>query len=521
MPSLRLLLVAALFAGPLALSGSAGAQVEAPDPAMPARPEPAAPGASGKAGKAAAAKAKAAKAKAKAAKGKGNGNGKAPLPADEPPAPGASGGEAPVDPYAAPVAPIDAPVVTVPPRLGIGDVAAMQGLFAVQRLDGWLLYDRQGESAVALQLTAPAYRPEHAWYYLLPSSGEPVLISHQADAAAFEKLAGRKVAYASAKQMQQALRAALKGKKSVAMELVASAKPGGKPEVEAGSREVLRALRISAVSSEHLVQYTTAVWGEAGHTAHHIAAHHLVELRKDALAFLVKQVRAGTPVTEYDVQQRLVRGMAMRGVVGPAPQVAAGANTADAAYLPAAEQSAAIREGDVVLISLAVRLDRPDGIFAAQTWMAFVGAAAPERVTRLFGAVTQARDQAIALVADRFRKRRPLRGNEVDQLVRGQLAKAGIGTGGGAASGSGGAGEGATAAAATGHSIDTTLDGHGADLDSKDTRSLVAGTGVTVAPGVYVAGELGVRSEVTLFLAPGGPEVTTPPQPEIQALLAP
>jgi Xaa-Pro aminopeptidase len=258
------------------------------------------------------------------------------------------------------------------------------------------------------------------------------------------------------------------------------------------------------------------VWGEAGHTSHHIAVHHLVELRKDALAYIARQVKAGAAVTEYEVQQRLVRGMAMRGVVGPVPQVATGVNTADPAYLPAAEGSAAIRQGDVVLIGLAVRLDKADAIFAAQTWMAYVGAQAPERASKLFDTVSLARDQAIALVGDRFRKRRPLRGNEVDQLVRGAIGKARLGAAADAA-----AATAITPSAATGHSIDTTLDGHGADLDVRDTRSLVAGTGVTIAPGGYLAGELGMRSEVTVFLAPNGPEVTTPPRPELEALLAP
>jgi Xaa-Pro aminopeptidase len=503
--------------------GAARAQAEAPDPALPPRAAPALPAASKAAAKKKAKKPAKGKAGGREAAGDGGAAGAAEGAGPAAGATGAAGGEAPVDPYAAPAEPVNAPVVTVPPRLGIGDVAAMQGLFAVQRLDGWLLHDEKGENPVGLELTAPAYRPEHAWYYLLPSSGEPVLISHQADAAAFEKLAGRKVAYASARELQQALRAALKGKKTVAMELRASDKVGGKPEVEPGARGVLKALKVAVVSSEHLVQYTTAVWGEAGRISHHIAAHHLVELRKDALAYLAKQVRAGAKVTEYELQQRLVRGMAVRGVVGPPPQVAAGINTADPAYLPASEGSAVIGEGELVLIGLAARLDKPDAIFAAQTWMAYVGAKAPERATRLFGAVAQARDQAIAVIGERFRKRRPLRGNEVDLLVRAALGKVTLdgapADGAGAATGAGAAQ--LSISAATGHSIDTSLDGHGADLVGRDARGLVAGTGVTIAPGLYVAGELGLRSEVTVFLAPGGPEVTTPAQQELEALLAP
>jgi Xaa-Pro dipeptidase len=433
--------------------------------------------------------------------------------------------EAPVDPYEALPTPTDTPTVTIPPRLGISDLPAMQGLFAVQRLDGWLLQDRDGQNAVALQLVAPIYRPAGPWYYLLPASGEPVLICQAADAAAFEKLAGRKVLYQSDRELQQALRGALKGKKTLAMELaLASNAPAAAAGAKAAKparaakarrppkdlvRDTLRALKISVVSSDQLVQYTTAVWGQAGHTAHHVAVHHLIELRKEVLVFVARQLRAGAAVTEHDVQQRLQRGMAMRGVVGPAPRVAAGAHTAEPAYSPTQERSSAIREGDLISISLALRLDKPDGIFAAQTWVAYAGASAPERIVKLFDSVTLARDQAIALIAERYRKRRPLRGYEVDALVRATLTKAGLGP---------------QLKQRTGHSIGTALEGTGANLDEhdvKDTRSLVAGTGVTVAPGVYFEGELGVRSEVTLFLSPAGPQITTPPQLEVEALLAP
>jgi Xaa-Pro dipeptidase len=379
----------------------------------------------------------------------------------------------------------------------------------VQRLDGWLLHDKDGTNPVALRLAAPSVLPQQAWYYLLPVSGEPVLICHVTDAPAFEKLAGRKVTYQGYREMQQALRQALKGKKSVAMEVTPNPDLPVAAKTEAGAKEVLRALKITAVSSDNLVQYTTAVWGEAGHTAHHVAVHHLTSLRKDALAFIARQLRADLPVTELDVQQRLVRGMAVRGVVGPDPVVAAGAHTAEPYYLPTAAKSAAIRRGDLISISLALKLDKPDAIFAAETWVAYAGDQVPERVSKLFGSVVQAREQALALIGDRFRKRRPLRGYEVDQAARAALAKAGLGK---------------QALHRAGHSIDTSLDGSGADLDdheAKDLRSLVAGTGVTLGPGVYFAGELGVRSEVTVFLSPNGPEVTTPPQQQVEALLAP
>ena len=278
--------------------------------------------------------------------------------------------------------------------------------------------------------------------------------------------------------------------------------------IDAGTLELIRAAGVQVRSSETLVQYTKAIWGDAGRTAHYIAAHHLVELRKEALAFVAKQLRAGTPVTEYEVQQRLVRGMTMRGLVSTAPVVAAGANTADPYYVPNAAKTAAIQRGDLIVISLAAKVDKPEGIWAAQTWCAVADGLVREDYRRAFEAAHMARDQALALIADRSRKGRPVTGAEVDQAARGSLKKAGLAS---------------RVMHRTGHSIDNDLQGGGADLDDyevRDTRILMPGTGFTVGPGVYFAGQYGARAEVSVYLAPTGPEITTPAQDEIEPLLA-
>ena len=42
-----------------------------------------------------------------------------------------------------------------------------------------------------------------------------------------------------------------------------------------------------------------------------------LELRKEALAFVTKRLQSHEPVSEYDVQQQIVHGLTMRGLVGP------------------------------------------------------------------------------------------------------------------------------------------------------------------------------------------------------------
>jgi Xaa-Pro dipeptidase len=432
---------------------------------------------------------------------------------------------APTDPYADPVTSPPAPVpgpppgpptkpvvkevipTAIPARVGLTDLTAVQGLLAVQRIDGWLLFDRDGENPIASRLVAPEGHPTRAWFYLIPARGEPVALVHAAELRSFEHLPGKRLTYQGYRDLGKQLKVLLKGTRTVAVEYSAKAAVPSVSRVDAGTLELIRGAGVNVRSSDTLVQYTKAIWGDAGRTAHYVAVHHLVELRKDALAFIAKQVAAGAAITEYDVQQRLVRGMTMRGLIGTPPVVAAGYNTADPYYVPNAAKAAPIKRGTLLVISLAAKLDKPDGVWAAQTWVAVADSTVPDYAARAFETVSLARDQALALIADRSRKHRPVTGAEVDDATRAFFKKAGVAD---------------RVMHRTGHSIDNDLQGGGADLDNlevRDTRILTPGTGFTVGPGLYFSGQFGVRSEVSVYLAPSGPEVSTPAQDDIELLL--
>ena len=52
-------------------------------------------------------------------------------------------------------------------------------------------------------------------------------------------------------------------------------------------------------------------------------------------------------------------------------------------------------------------------------------------------------------------------------------------------------------------------------MESRDTRTLLPGTGFTIEPGLYLA-DFGVRLEVNVYLDPErGPLVTTPVQDDV------
>lgn len=184
------------------------------------------------------------------------------------------------------------------------------------------------------------------------------------------------------------------------------------------------------------------------------------------------------------------------------------ANAANPHYAPSAESHAPIVAGDLVLIDLWGK-ESEEAVYADQTWMAYVGERVPDRLAAIFSAVADAREAAVALARARWEAGEPVRGWELDDAARHLIRDRGYAE---------------HFLHRTGHSIDRELHGSGPNLDNletRDTRLLLAGVGFSVEPGIYLPGDVGFRSEIDVYLGPDGPEVTTPdPQRVLPALLA-
>ena len=163
--------------------------------------------------------------------------------------------------------------------------------------------------------------------------------------------------------------------------------------------------------------------------------------------------------------------------------------------------------GDLLLIDLWGKED-DHAVYADQTWMGYLGEAVPERLDEIFTAVADGRDAAIDLIRSRWDAGEPVAGYEADDAARAVIT---------------GRGYGEAFIHRTGHSIDRELHGSGPNIDNletRDTRTLIQGVAFSVEPGIYLAGDVGFRSEVNVFMGPGGPEVTSPnPQRAVYPLL--
>jgi Xaa-Pro aminopeptidase len=109
---------------------------------------------------------------------------------------------------------------------------------------------------------------------------------------------------------------------------------------------------------------------------------------------------------------------------------------------------------------------------------------------------SDARDAAVAFLRGRFDAGEDVRGFEVDDVSRDVISERGYGS---------------YFVHRTGHSMDIDLHGSGPNLDNLETRDdrlIVPGVGFSVEPGIYLADDIGVRSEINVHWGSNGPEVT-------------
>jgi Xaa-Pro aminopeptidase len=397
------------------------------------------------------------------------------------------------------------------------EVAAVQRALSAEGLDGWLLYDFHGLNPIALDVTGVGRQGGHLatrrWYYLVPAQGEPRKLVHAIESETLahlpgttERYAGRTALEAGLKRMLETLRAAGPMPR-VAMEYSPGCAIPYVSRVDAGTIELVRQSGADIVSSADLVQRFAAVWSDAEILTHKAASLKLYRIKDRAFDAIARRMRDGVATTEYDIQQLMVEWFSEEGLTADsAPIVAAQENAGNPHYLPGERQSRSIRRGELVLLDLWGKLDRPGAVYADITWVGFTDRDIPERIARAFAAVAGARNAGIALVQSRTQSDKEVRGYEVDRAASSVLRDAGYGD---------------YILHRTGHSLGESVHGAGVNMDDYEThddRRLLPGTGFTIEPGVYFK-EFGIRSEINMVVGLRDATVTGPIQSELVNLV--
>lgn len=385
---------------------------------------------------------------------------------------------------------------------------AVRRALAEQELDGWLFCDHHERDPLAYRILglAPARSVTRRWYYFIPAVGDPVGLVHRIEPGVLGGLPGKRLYYASWRDQIVGLRQMLEGQKRVAMQYSPECRLPAISLVDGGTVELVRSLGVEVVSSADLVQEFEARWTPENVACHMEAGRRIDRIRSEAFQWLRAELSQGRHVRETEVKDFILKRLTGEGLYTEhGPIVASGRNSANPHYEPQPGNDREIGLGDVVLLDVWGRLDKPEGVYYDITWMAYCGREVPEGVQRLFQIAAEARDRAIALVQARLRAGLPVRGFEVDDAARGYIEEWGFG---------------ANFTHRTGHSIGREVHGAGANADNFEThddRRLIPWTCISVEPGIYVE-EFGVRTEVDLLIEMNDAQVTGEVQREIVLL---
>ena len=375
-----------------------------------------------------------------------------------------------------------------------------------EKLDGWLLYDFRARNTVTDKLTGLGNLTRR-YFVFIPAEGEPQAISHKIEAGPWATWSAPRTEYSSWRELDGALRKTLGQSKRIAMEISANDGVPAMDLVPAGVLQMIEALGPEVVSSGDLVSRFYSAWTAEDLAAHRRASAIIAQAANAAFVRLAREISAGNTVKEGEVHAWIIADLHVRGAAAGADcHIARGPNAADPHYNPVG-LGAEIKRDDVVLIDLWSK-EHDKSVYADQTWMGYLGPRVPDRIADIFQVVTGGRDAAVQFLKEAHASKRRVTGGEVDDVTRNYISERGYGD---------------AFIHRTGHSIDQAIHGMGPNIDNvetNETRKLIEGVGFSIEPGIYLRGDVGMRSEINVYMGPDGPEVTTPdPQTEMMALL--
>ena len=385
----------------------------------------------------------------------------------------------------------------------------IQAELRATKLDGWLFFDHHRRDPIAsriLELGSNGLATRR-WFYFIPAKGEPRKLVHRIEAGMLDSLDGRKFLYSGWEELHKTLPKLLSWSKTIAMQYSPENNIPYIGLVDAGTVELIRKLKKKVVSSADLVQKFEARWTPEQLESHLDAGKIVDRVRQDAFARAAEFVRAGKPLSEYELQQWITEQFRANHLTPEATIVAVQPNNGDPHYGPNAATSRPIRAGDLLLLDMWAKLAKPGSVYYDITWMGYLGDRVPDAYAKIFRIVRQARDGAVEFIKKNVAEGRAIHGWEVDGVARKIIQKAGYGK---------------FFVHRLGHSIGQEIHGNGANMDgleTRDDRKIIARTCFSIEPGIYTP-QFGVRTEVNVYVGEREARVTGAIQEEILPLLA-
>lgn len=356
-------------------------------------------------------------------------------------------------------------------------------------LDGWLFYDFHNRDPLAYKILGLENKhTTRRWYYFIPAKGEPKKLVSAVESTKLDSLPGKKFVYLPYEEQHKLLKRILGSAKKIAMQYSPKNNIPYVSLVDAGTIELVKSFGVKIVSSANLISIFEALIDDRGYQLHKEAQRDIDEIRKLAFQKIRQSIDSGEKLTEYQLQQFIMEKFRERNLYTNAePIVGINDHPADPHFEPLPD-GYYFKEGDTVLIDLWAKKNVEGGIYYDITWVGYVGQNPPEKYVRIFEVAKNARDAAIKFIQESLNKKKKIYGWQVDDVCRNVIKKAGFGK---------------YFIHRTGHSIGEETHGNGPNIDNletKDERELMPGCLFSIEPGIYLPGEMAVRTEVNVFI---------------------
>ncbi len=397
--------------------------------------------------------------------------------------------------------------------LGPETVNLIQEALREEHIDGWLFYNFRGSNVFATRIiNLPSHIMQtRRYFYFIPVSGSPQKLVHNIEQWNLDGVPGDKTIYVSWQSLRDGVKKIVGGAKKVAMEYSPMNNIPYVSNVDAGTMELVRNAGLEVVSSANLVSRFESTWDDEQAEDNMMTAKHLRQIVDLTFGFIKQRINAGTPTTEYDVQQFMLSEFKKRDLVTESdPNCSVNANSANPHYEPTKDLHSPLHKGDFVLLDLWAKKNKPRAVYGDITWTGYIGDSVPDEYTKIFEVVKGGRDAAIRFVQDSFKAGKQICGYQIDDAARNYFKDKGYDQ---------------YFVHRTGHSIGEEIHGNGANIDNletRDDRRIIPRTSFSIEPGIYLPGKFGVRSEIDMYITKSKDAVVTglPMQEKVVAILA-
>jgi Xaa-Pro dipeptidase len=390
------------------------------------------------------------------------------------------------------------------------DLQKIQKALRDRHINGWLLCDFRNRDYLAYRVVGLNFEKmtSRRWYYYIPAKGEPRKLVSAVERMRLDSLPGKRMVYLSWQELHSSLRKMMGPKKKIAMQYSPKNNVPYVSIVDGGTIELLKSLGYTIVSSADLISMFVSVIPDEGYRTHIEAGRIMDRIRAEAFDRIRSAVRNSTGATEYDIQQYMMKRFEEEGLTTyDPPMVGVNDHPADPHFDTTKEGARVFKQGDTVLIDMWAKKNVPGGIYYDITWVGYIGDTPPAKYVKIFNAVKAGRDAAVKFVQEKFARGETCYGWQVDDACRNVVKKAGFGR---------------YFLHRTGHSITEETHGNGVNIDNletKDERALLPGCCFSIEPGIYLEGEMAVRTEINMFIRHDGvPEVTGEVQQDLVLL---